>query len=175
MFFKKSAVALAFVALTNIVSAGQTPACLLSVIGNTPNPAKLSDICGSDAHKIQSAIEKECGDKSDAALKFFANTCKDAGHKVESSSTTSSTSGTSASASGSSTSFVTSASAGESSPTSGSSSGGSNTSGGSGSASGSAPSGAASPSSSSGAAVSDRQFSATTFAAVVFIGAAAVL
>lgn len=33
MFFNKSTVALAFVALANLVSAGQTPACLLSVIG----------------------------------------------------------------------------------------------------------------------------------------------
>jgi hypothetical protein len=33
MFFNKSTLALAFVALANLVSAGQTPACLLSVIG----------------------------------------------------------------------------------------------------------------------------------------------
>jgi hypothetical protein len=33
MFFKKSTLALAFVALASFVSADQTPACLLSVIG----------------------------------------------------------------------------------------------------------------------------------------------
>ncbi|KAJ5191076.1 uncharacterized protein N7498_010061 [Penicillium cinerascens] len=162
MFFKKSTFALAFVALASIASAATTPACLLSVIGDTNNPANLVAICGDDAKKTESAISDQCGSGADSALKFFANTCTENGHKVVISDSSNSTS-TSGSATATGTGFTTAVSTSGSQAT-GSGSGASNTS------SSSAP-GAVH----TGAAISDRQLSGTTLAAAVFVGVAAWL
>ncbi|KAJ5875662.1 Period circadian protein [Penicillium subrubescens] len=161
MFFNKSILAVAFVALANLVSAGQTPACLLSVIGNSDNPADLTSLCGSDMKKIESQIADKCGDKTQSALKFYANTCNAAGHQVDISSVTASSSGfvTATATSGSATgtgAFATST--------------GSRTSGGA----SSSASGSAAPTATKNAAVG-LQFQGTALAAAVFAGAAALL
>ncbi|KAJ5665718.1 uncharacterized protein N7477_008166 [Penicillium maclennaniae] len=192
MFFNKSSLALAFVALGSIVSAHQTPACVLSVMGShlhvhkqhsavpeqqltnlssdTNNPADLATICGTDAKKTETAICNSCGSGAEAALKYFANVCTAAGHEVDIPSVTASSA--TASSSGFATAVSTSGSKATGS-TSGSGSGsgsesesGSSSSSGSGSGS-STGSGASRSSSAStalhtGAAVSDRQLSGTT-------------
>ncbi|KAJ5150690.1 uncharacterized protein N7500_010879 [Penicillium coprophilum] len=184
MLFNKSIFAVAVVALANVVTATtvQTPACVLKIIGNQPNPADSKTICGSNASKIQADISKNCAD-SEASLKFFTSNCAQLGHKVVSVSTTS----TGTSESSTATGFVTAASSGTavsatktgSSAATGTGTGSSSAATGTG-ASASAGTGtgsgsAASPSSTFNAASSDRQFSATTFVAAIFLGAAALL
>ncbi|KAJ5934761.1 hypothetical protein N7466_004308 [Penicillium verhagenii] len=162
----KSTLALAFMALANIVSASQTPACVISVMGDTANPDDLATICCSKT--IQSKIQSTCGDNADSALTFFSNTCKSHGYTVEKS-PSATTTGTGAT--GTATGFTTAAS------TSGSKTTGTKTSGsGSGSASSTA-SGSASayPSPSVAGAVGGQQLSSTAFAAALFFGAAALL
>ncbi|OQE35982.1 hypothetical protein PENCOP_c012G00996 [Penicillium coprophilum] len=186
MLFNKSIFAVAVVALANVVTATtvQTPACVLKIIGNQPNPADSKAICGSNASKIQADISKNCAD-SEASLKFFTSNCAQLGHKVVTVSTTS----TGTSESSTATGFVTAASSGTavsatqtgSSAATGTGTGtgsssaatgtGASASAGTGTGSGSA----ASPSSTFNAASSDRQFSATTFVAAIFLGAAALL
>ncbi|KAF3401558.1 hypothetical protein F1880_010053 [Penicillium rolfsii] len=165
MFFNKSIFVVAFVALANLVSAGQTPACLLSVIGNSDNPADLTSLCGSDMKNIESQIQDKCGDKTQSALKFYANTCNAAGHKVDISTVTASSSGfvTATATSGSATGTAASASA------TGTASG-SRTSGGA----SSTASGSAAPLATTNAAVG-LQFQGTALVAAVFVGAAALL
>ncbi|KAJ5095293.1 Period circadian protein [Penicillium argentinense] len=158
MFFKKSTLALAFVALASFVSADQTPACLLSVIGDTANPADLATLCGDDSKKVQSNISDKCGDKADKALKFYANTCKENGHTVELSTSSSNTTSSSSSATATSGSQTTSTG----SSSSGDSSSGSSTS--------SAP-----QTTYTDAAPLNYQFSVTAIGAAVFVGAAALL
>ncbi|KAJ5342067.1 hypothetical protein N7541_011191 [Penicillium brevicompactum] len=191
MLFNKSIFAVAVMALANVVAAGTNSdpvsACLLKIIGGTDNPGDTKAICGADASKIQSQISKDCGDKD---VKFFINNCAELGHKVESSSTTAEKTATGTSGSSTATGFVTAASSGSSATQTGSSAGstgtsssgsasssgsssGSSSSSGSGSSTGSA--GGSSPSPTFNAAASDRKFDATTFAAAVFIGAAALL
>ncbi|KAJ5455920.1 Period circadian protein [Penicillium daleae] len=157
MFFNKSTLALAFVALANLVSAGQTPACLLSVIGASSNPADLATLCGSDMKNIESQIANKCGDNTQSALKFYANTCNAAGHKVDISSVTATSSG-----------FVTATA------TSGSATGSVGTSPTGSSASGSASGSASTPKATANAAAG-LQFQGTALAAAVFVGAAALL
>ncbi|OQE91881.1 hypothetical protein PENNAL_c0008G07852 [Penicillium nalgiovense] len=169
MFFNKSIFAIAIVALANVVIAVQTPACVLKVIGQQPNPADSKAICGSDASKIQSTISKNCAD-SEASLKFFVNNCAQLGHKVETKvSTATGTSETSTA-----TGFVTATQTGSSAVATGTgtsaAAGTSEVSTGTASESGAA----ASPTSTFNAASSDRQLS-TTFVAAVFLGAAALL
>ncbi|KAJ5502156.1 hypothetical protein N7463_005030 [Penicillium fimorum] len=180
MLFNKSIFAVAVMALANVVTAttAQTPACVLKIIGNQANPADSKAICGSSASKIQADISKNCDD-SEASLKFFASNCAQLGHKVVTVSTTSTGSSEKSTATG----FVTAVSSdtltgatatktGSSAATgTGSGSGPAATGTGAASAAGSA----ASPSSTLNAASSDRKFSATTFVAAVFLGAAALL
>ncbi|KAJ5193889.1 hypothetical protein N7491_001220 [Penicillium cf. griseofulvum] len=169
MLFSKSIFAVAVVALANVVSAGtvQTPACVLKIIGHQANPADSKAICGANASKIQDDISENCPD-SEASLKFFANNCAQLGHKVVTVSTTSTgTESSSATATG----FVTATQTGSSAATSTGSSSAAGSTGAGASASGSA----ASPSSTFNAASSDRKYSATTFVAAIFIGAAALL
>ncbi|KAJ5673968.1 Period circadian protein [Penicillium macrosclerotiorum] len=161
----KSTLALAFVALANIVSAGQTPACLLSVIGDSSNPADLSTLCGSDAKKLESQISNKCGDKSQSALKFFANTCNSNGHNVDISSISNSTA--SGTATASSSGFVTATSGAQATGSGTSTSGAA-----SGSASGSSSGGA--PTATTNAAVG-LQLQDSALLAAVFLGAAALL
>ncbi|KAJ6108039.1 hypothetical protein N7523_009362 [Penicillium sp. IBT 18751x] len=176
MFFNKSSLALAFVALGSIVSAHQTPACVLSVMGDTNNPADLATICGTDAKKTETAISNSCGSGAEAALKFFANVCTAAGHEVDIPSVTAS------SATASSSGFATAVSTSGSKATGSASGSGSGSESDSGSGSGSSTGSGASLSSSAstalhtGAAVSDRQLSgATLLGAAVFAGIAAWL
>lgn len=49
---------------------------------NSANPADLTTLCGSDMKNIESQISDKCGDKTQSALKFYANVCNAAGHKV---------------------------------------------------------------------------------------------
>ncbi|KAJ5787275.1 hypothetical protein N7457_002265 [Penicillium paradoxum] len=188
MLFNKSIFAVAILALANVVTATtQTPACVLKIIGDQPNPADSKTICGSSASKIQSEISKSCPN-SDASLKFFASNCAQLGHKVAASTTTAATgtatgtataTATGTSGSSTATGFVTAVSSGSSTATGSSASAtgtSSSASGSAGSSTGSSTSGAASsPTSTFNAASSDRQFSATTFVAAFFIGAAALL
>ncbi|GLI76947.1 hypothetical protein PoHVEF18_005229 [Penicillium ochrochloron] len=162
MFFNKSILAVAFVALANLVSAGQTPACLLSVVGNSDNPADLTSLCGSDMKKIESQIADKCGDKTQSALKFYANTCNAAGHQVDISSVTASSSG-----------FVTATATSGSATGTGASATGTSTGSRTGGASSSA-SGSAAPTATKNAAVG-LQFQGSALAAAVFVGAAALL
>ncbi|CAG8891131.1 unnamed protein product [Penicillium egyptiacum] len=174
MLFNKSIFAVAIVALANVVTAVQTPACVLKVIGNQPNPADSKAICGSNASKVQSDISKNCAD-SEASLKFFANNCGQLGHKVETDFSTATRTSETSTATG----FVTAVSgtATQTGPSvvatgtgSSAAAGTSGISTGTASESGAA----ASPTSTFNAASSDRQFS-TTFVAAVFLGAAALL
>ncbi|KAJ5373425.1 hypothetical protein N7517_005431 [Penicillium concentricum] len=184
MLFNKSIFAVAVMALANVVTATtvQTPACVLKIIGNQANPADSKAICGSNASKIQADISKNCAD-SEASLKFFASNCAQLGHKVVTVSTTS----TGTSESSTATGFVTAVSSGTvtgaiatktgSSAATGTGSGSSPAATGTGASTGTASGSgsAASPSSTFNAASSDRQFSATTFVAAIFLGAAALL
>ncbi|KAJ6123785.1 hypothetical protein N7471_011102 [Penicillium samsonianum] len=179
MLFNKSIFAVAIVALANVVTATtvQTPACVLKIIGNQANPADSKAICGSGASKIQSDISKNCPD-SEASLKFFVNNCAQLGHKVATDVSTATSTSTGTSESSTATGFVTAVSSGSATATgssaaatgTGSSTG---TGSGTGTASGSGTAATASPT--FNAASSDRQFSATTFVAAVFLGAAALL
>ncbi|KAJ5426766.1 hypothetical protein PENPOL_c003G04235 [Penicillium polonicum] len=178
MLFNKSIFAVAIVALANVVTATtvqQTPACVLKIIGNQPNPADSKTICGSGASKIQSAISKNCAD-SETSLKFFASNCAQLGHKVVTDTTATST-GTSESSTA--TGFVTAVSSATQTGSSvvATGTGTSAAAGTSGVSTGTASESgaAASPTSTFNAASSDRQFSATTFVAAVFLGAAALL
>ncbi|CAI7653315.1 unnamed protein product [Penicillium bialowiezense] len=189
MLFNKSILAVAVMALANFVAAGTNSdpvsACVLKIIGGTDNPGNSKAICGTDASKIQSQISKDCGDKD---VKFFINNCAELGHKVETSSTTPEKTATGTSGSATASGFVTAASSGSSATQTGSSTSATGTSSsGSGSASSSGSGSSSSSGSSTGsasgsspsptfnAAASDRKFDATTFAAAVFIGAAALL
>ncbi|KAJ6179288.1 hypothetical protein N7519_009749 [Penicillium mononematosum] len=165
MLFNKSIFVIAIVALANVVIAVQTPACVLKVIGQQPNPADSKAICGSNASKIQSTISKNCAD-SEASLKFFANNCAQLGHKVETNVSTA----TGASETSTATGFVTATQTGSSAVATGTGTGAAAVSTGTASESGAA----ASPTSTFNAASSDRQLS-TTFVAAVFLGAAALL
>ncbi|KAJ5570881.1 hypothetical protein N7535_004541 [Penicillium sp. DV-2018c] len=197
MLFNKSIFALAALALANVAVAGkaQTPACVLKIIGNQPNPADAKTICGSSAEEIQSDISKACPE-SETSLKFFVSNCAQLGHEIAPSSVmTPTATGGSATATG----FITTASgsatktgggagatgtggAGGAGATGGGAAGGgaggaTETSGAGAGAGGSATEsgGAAEATSTFNAASSDRQFSATSLVAAVFLGAAALL
>ncbi|CDM27941.1 hypothetical protein DTO013E5_4111 [Penicillium roqueforti] len=186
MLFNKSIFAVAIVALANVVTATtvQTPACVLKIIGNQANPADSKTICGSSASKIQSDISKNCAD-SQASLKFFVNNCALLGHKVVADvSTTTGTSdistATGTAGGSTATGFVTAVSSVSATKTGASVATGtaSNPATGTsaistGTASESGVVASASPT--FNAAASDRHFSATSFVAVVFLGAAALL
>ncbi|KAJ5718202.1 Period circadian protein [Penicillium malachiteum] len=186
----KSTLALAFVALANIASSASTPACVLSVVGDTSNPDDLSAICSSKT--IQSTIESKCGDNADTALNFFSNTCKSNGFTVAEAESSNTTSSATETASGFATAVSTSGSschtksgcASSATSTSGSASGAASgaasgspsgtTSGGTGSSS-SSGAGEASASPSFAGAITGQQLSGTTFAAALFFAAAAFL
>ncbi|CAI7599646.1 unnamed protein product [Penicillium discolor] len=180
MLFNKSIFAVAIVALANVVTATtvQTPACVLKIIGNQANPADSKTICGSSASKIQSAISKNCAD-SEASLKFFASNCAQLGHKVATDVSTTTATSTGTSESSTATGFVTAVSSATNTGSSvvATGTGASTAAGTSGVSTGTASESgaAASPTSTFNAASSDRQFSATTFVAAVFLGAAALL
>ncbi|KAJ5608290.1 hypothetical protein N7537_004909 [Penicillium hordei] len=178
MLFNKSLFAVAIVALANVVTAttAQTPACVLKIIGNQANPADSKTICGSSASKIQSDISKNCAD-SEASLKFFASNCAQLGHKVATDVSTTTATSTGTSESSTATGFVTAVSSATQTGSSVVATGTSAAAGTSGVSTGTASESgaAASPSSTFNAASSDRQFSATTFVAAVFLGAAALL
>ncbi|KAJ5745433.1 Period circadian protein [Penicillium odoratum] len=163
----KSTIALAFVALASIVAAS-TPACIISVMGDTANPDDLKTICGSKT--IQSTIESKCGNNAQAGLKFFCNTCKSAGYTVVTSSNTAGTA-TATGATGTATGFATAVST-SGSKTTGASTSGSGSASASGSASGSA---SAFPSPSTAGAAGGQHLSSTAFVAAMFFGAAAIL
>ncbi|KAJ5542118.1 hypothetical protein N7461_008121 [Penicillium sp. DV-2018c] len=186
MLFNKSIFALAALALANVAVAGkaQTPACVLKIIGNQPNPADAKTICGSSAEEIQSDISKACPE-SETSLKFFVSNCAQLGHEIAPSSVmTPTATGGSATATG----FVTTAS-GSATKTGGGAGatgtggagggagGATETSGAGAGAGGSATEsgGAAEATSTFNAASSDRQFSATSLVAAIFLGAAALL
>ncbi|KAL2013896.1 hypothetical protein VTN00DRAFT_1421 [Thermoascus crustaceus] len=172
MHFTKSTFVLSLLALCHIAVAAEPPACLLSALGTTqPNPADLKAVCVTNATKTTDKITSDCGDDTQAALKYFSDTCSSAGYKVDV--PTSKSHGTlttdSASATGSSPSgFVTATATGSASTGSSDSSSTST-----GSSSSSAAS--ASPSAFEGAASPNRVGSAAAFAAAVFVGVAAVL
>ncbi|KAL4921189.1 hypothetical protein BDW62DRAFT_175110 [Aspergillus aurantiobrunneus] len=168
MLFAKSTALVALFALGKVVAAAGTgtPACLLNVVG-PENPGNLKAICKTNGDEIQSSIRDVCGDEAQDALKFYGNVCKDGGFEVdtESSSTSTSSSSSSTSTSGSSTSTGGASSTGGSDSDSGS---------GSGSESASTTESAEEGAPTNGAS-SDKQVSATAFAAVVFLGFAATL
>ncbi|KAJ6024333.1 Period circadian protein [Penicillium herquei] len=178
----KSTLALAFVALANIASAS-TPACVLSVVGDTSNPDDLSSICGSKT--IQSTIESKCGDNAETALKFFSNNCKSYGFTVAEAETnatetasgfvtaaSTATVGSSCHTHSGCASSATSTSGSASGAPSGTASG--TTPGGTGAATSSGV-GEASASPSFAGAITGQQLSGTTFAAALFFAAAAIL
>ncbi|KAJ5281468.1 hypothetical protein N7478_006840 [Penicillium angulare] len=164
----KSTFALAFVALANIASATVTPACVLSVVGDTNNPDNVPAICASDS--LQSAIEKKC-DNVQSSLKFVSNICKSYGYDFDYSS---SSSNTTSSATSTGTGFVTATATGGSKAT-GTSGATTGTSTGSTSGSGASGSASASPTPSTAGAITGHQLSGTTFVAALFFGAAALL
>ncbi|KAJ5483881.1 Period circadian protein [Penicillium diatomitis] len=179
MFINKSTFALACVALANLVSAGQTPACLLSVVGHSQNPADMKTLCGSGSKDLVSKIGDKCGDNSEAALKFYASTCKAAGYTVSiDTSTASSSSGfitATATASGSASGTAGVVASSTATGTSGS---GSTT--GSGSSSSSSSSGASGTSSADPPvgtlnAAAGLKLQGSAVAAAVFVGFAALL
>ncbi|KAJ5501522.1 hypothetical protein LT330_000943 [Penicillium expansum] len=180
MLFNKSIFAVAIVALANVVTATtvQTPACVLKIIGNQANPADSKTICGSSASKIQSDISKNCAD-SDASLKFFASNCAQLGHKVVTDVSTTTATSTGTSESSTATGFVTAVSSGSATHTGTSAvatgTGTSAAAGTSGVSTSTASGTGSAASPTFNAASSDRQFSATTFVAAVFLGAAALL
>ncbi|KAJ6085839.1 hypothetical protein N7486_010120 [Penicillium sp. IBT 16267x] len=162
----KSTLVLAFVALANIVSAIQTPACVIATIGdNTKNPDDLATICSSKT--IQSQLSDNCGSKAESALSFFANICKSNGHDVviASTATASGATATGTGATSTASGFTTAVS------TSGSKTTGTSPSG------SASPTGSASayPSPSTAGAAGGQHLSSTAFAAAVFFGAAALL
>ncbi|KKA18021.1 hypothetical protein T310_8035 [Rasamsonia emersonii CBS 393.64] len=175
MYIAKSTL-LAIVALTGLVAA-QTPGCLLSVVGDQPNPADLKTICGDAASKVQSAIKSECGDGSANALQVFSSTCSSAGfHVAEVTSTASvvSSTGTATSKPTGSTSATATGSASGSGAT-GSSSGSGSGSGSGASSTATSTGSSASASAFHGAAPSNQAGSAAAFAAAVFVGFASLL
>ncbi|KAF7589658.1 hypothetical protein BBP40_003992 [Aspergillus hancockii] len=196
MLFAKSAIVFSFLALGNIAAAASTKACLLSAVGQQPNPADLKAVCVTNGEKVQSKIASLCGDDKQEALKQFADTCSSAGHKVVVTATSSgaSSTGTSTTSSKSGSSgFVTATATSTSGSHSGSSSSsgpgpsstaGSGSGSGSGSGAGSGLGSGVSPSSTSSNSVplhtanagsSDKHIPAAAFAAVVFVGFAATL
>jgi hypothetical protein len=46
------------------------------------NPADLKAVCITNGDAVQKKIADTCGDSEQAALKWFADTCDAAGHKV---------------------------------------------------------------------------------------------
>ncbi|KAL1968780.1 hypothetical protein VTN77DRAFT_1141 [Rasamsonia byssochlamydoides] len=160
MYIAKSTLLLSFVALCRFVVADQTPACLLTVVGNQPNPADLSAICGSAASQVESSIKSECGNNTQTALQVFSSTCSAAGYKVVDATVT--TSDASSSTATSKPTGSTSATA-----TSGSVA--------TGSATASSTGGSATASTVHGAAPSNHAGSAAAFAAAVFVGVASLL
>ncbi|EPS31173.1 hypothetical protein PDE_06128 [Penicillium oxalicum 114-2] len=176
MFFNKSTIALACIALANLVSAGQTPACLLSVVGHSENPADLKTLCGSGSSDVMSDIADKCGNNREAALKVYASTCKAAGYTVDTSvtSTASSSSGfvtatatASGSASGTAGIVASSTATGAAGSGSGSSSSSGSSTGASGTASSDPPVGTLN-------AAAGLQFQGSAIAAAVFVGVAAL-
>ncbi|KAF2872679.1 hypothetical protein BDV95DRAFT_594004 [Massariosphaeria phaeospora] len=102
--FSKTALFLAFTALTQLVAAAPPPACLLGAVNQYDDPSDLSAVCGSD--DATSKISKLCGDAADDALKAFADICESAGVEVSSDSPKSSTKSSGASGSASATGTV---------------------------------------------------------------------
>ncbi|OJJ87111.1 putative GPI anchored cell wall protein [Aspergillus glaucus CBS 516.65] len=165
MLFTKSAVVFSVLALCNVVVAAQPPACLLSVVGDEPNPADLKTICVKNGDKMQKLISKKCDDddKKDA-LSHFSDTCSSNGYKVDVSTSTTMSGSTTTGSQSTKTGFTTATA------TSGSSSSFSSASSSSDSASSSA-----SADTTVSAGASDRHVSAAAFAAVVFVGFAATM
>ncbi|KAF2100701.1 hypothetical protein NA57DRAFT_74299 [Rhizodiscina lignyota] len=74
MLFSKT-IALAAIALFQIAAA-IPPACLLGALNSQQNLGDIKGICSNGASDIQKGIAQLCGDNSDAAMKSFADTCK---------------------------------------------------------------------------------------------------
>lgn len=47
-----------------------------------PNPADLKAVCVTNATKTTDKITRDCGDDTQAAMKYFSDTCSSAGYKV---------------------------------------------------------------------------------------------
>ena len=63
-----------------------------------PDPADIKAVCDND--KVKSYISSKCGDNTDAANKYYADVCKDAGVTVSTSESSSKSGSHSASATG---------------------------------------------------------------------------
>ncbi|KAK7532256.1 uncharacterized protein J3D65DRAFT_98424 [Phyllosticta citribraziliensis] len=88
MFLKVVLFALcAILGLAQIANAA-TPACVLAVVGQTKNPANLTDICND--RNIQGMLEDKCKeqDQVKAGLDTFSSVCLGAGITVPSQSET---------------------------------------------------------------------------------------
>ncbi|KAL2812833.1 hypothetical protein BJX63DRAFT_395628 [Aspergillus granulosus] len=81
MLFAKSTFAVALFALSNVVAAASTPACLLQVVG-PETPGDLKGICKTNSDEIQSSIRDVCGDDAQEALNFYSDVCEEAGYEV---------------------------------------------------------------------------------------------
>jgi len=77
----KSTLILSLLALSASVLA-TPPGCLLAAVNTEPNPADLKTVCGSDAKKVQAAIQSMCGSNASIAQSAFAATCSSAGITV---------------------------------------------------------------------------------------------
>lgn len=55
---------------------------MLTATSNTPNPDDMKAICVTNTKHVQSQISDKCGSTTQSALKFYANTCQEYGHKV---------------------------------------------------------------------------------------------
>ena len=60
------------------------PACLIAAVNIENNPSDLNTVCGSDAKKLQSAIQAKCsgGSMQSMAQSAFIATCSAAGKSV---------------------------------------------------------------------------------------------
>jgi len=100
--FSKSAIVFAFMAVAKLAVA-TPPACILGAMSSQPDPTDFATICsGKVATGVQSYLSSNCGSSSSDAQKYFADTCKSAGHAVSAVSASSSAASSAASSAGSS-------------------------------------------------------------------------
>ncbi|KAF2086162.1 hypothetical protein K490DRAFT_67082 [Saccharata proteae CBS 121410] len=96
----KSLVLFTLVAVAQLAMA-TPPACLLTAVGGTVNPADIPTICKDST--MPSSISSACSGDASAAMTAFADTCKSAGVTVSDTSKASASASDSASKTGSMT------------------------------------------------------------------------
>lgn len=99
MFAAKSTLLFAVFAISIRLASAIPPACLLAAVkcvsnkfyqrfhsdndcSTQSNPADLPTLCGKDSSKVQEQIRSLCGDKTEAALDAYRNTCKAIGKTI---------------------------------------------------------------------------------------------